>query len=286
MKGTKRISTKAQQMYDVIKELGPIKSKDLCEYFGWKSDTSVFNYVSELKNTHPELKSGREGFWIEQVLTPSKEEKVESKNHEGYSDPTAARAINNLANTMMTNGVNKVESEKKEKIYYKQGDVIVPISTMFNADQYVVISATTTGILICLPIYKVNNLTDEGYRKYQVRFLRDLYYVDAQFFTWINVKKTPVVKAERKFADDCPEVLPSATIELVKVCIRDILDLPSETKVIKAEKVATTTITPTTYTDKSKIFSSTDLKLAQQAADIWKKAFYQVTGGNHELGTV
>lgn len=269
-----------EKILEAIKELGPISSQDLADYIG----CSKFVIIDSVRNMRKGemgigiMSSREKGYWFDDKQTGF-------KNHEGYNDPTFKLAMDNLANTMMSNGIkDKALSTvvRKDKVIFEEGRIVrLNAFDSKSFKTFVIVGVSENGhVLKLVPVVDGRIFVfKDGERKICVS---DIYTALPQRATEIDTLKVEVFNAA---------LTEGGITKISKHVLSFIKDTINEASkpAVAAKEVETKTITiseaakPTVSCAKEekRAFSEMEmaLALARQRADIYEKVLFALIGG-------
>ena len=260
---------------ETLKTLGHATSFDISDLTGINRNRVKMlmkSYVMEQNPGCVKSVHGKGYFWEGPTEEPKKEEKPErypeTHNHEGYPDPTMARAMRNVMNNDYTPGEVWVFNDfnGEEKMYLILGSI----------------KGSVTGLMV--------NEVDSWFNEEQnipITVKGKMYYVDP----WrILSKPARVLKRSR-------DTISGLDLSQIRASIGKFLGVEPNTKVVEVEKVVEKEVPVEVVkeveveADISKKFeeriadleknlraAERDTEMAMQSADIWERAFYAVTG--------
>ena len=270
---TKNTKQKINKMVTILKEQkGYVTSEELANRLGF-AQKSFLNMISRHKDYLPPNVKGVTGkgyIWVDDPVVVEKKE--ETKNAEGYSDPTASKAIDNMKKYYYT------ESEYLPGVVYKV--------EQFYEDRLVLVISGYPGTINCL---EVKDIKDMFYDPDICIVLigAENYYVDPRRI--ISVPEKRFKKAKYNVPADCFNnvIKPAIAACLGIDTVEKIVEVPVEKAVEKIVEVpAQAKPQKVTYNGADypvKALDKEDLKHAEEIASIWKEAFYAVAGKNLTL---
>ena len=274
------------QIVSIVKENGgrPISSEDLAKACGMNSFHTLHAFLSYHKDLPQRklikaLPAGQGGGYV--YVGEDEEEKPETKNAEGYPDPTASKAMTNLKK------YDYRESQFEPGFVYQIDH--------FYEKQLVLVLSGYPGTVNCLMVCDVSNqfydpdicITLLNNEKYYVdprrivsipekRFDKCKFFVPQSYFNGtiraavaeclglsVIEKRVPVTKVVEKIVEKKVEV------PVVKE-VEKIVEKKVEVSADKFEHIKE-------FTEQIKNLEM-DLKLAEETAKIWQRALYAVTG--------
>lgn len=170
--------SRVDKILEAIKELGPISAADLMEYAGYENSNTTSTAISRLRSKYPQICRDKNGyFWRE------------TKNHEGYPDPTATTAINNIARSMMENGITTA-SAKKETVFFEIGRFIKLENDFRQGINKFLVIGKSGKYIYCLPVnnYVSKSTLETG----NIIYLPDSYKIICDVIETIDIISTPI----------------------------------------------------------------------------------------------
>ena len=277
---TEKVAKRNEKILEAIKELGPISSQDLADYIG----CSKYVIIDSVRNMRTGeqgigiMSSREKGYWFDDNQTSF-------KNHEGYNDPTFKFAMDNLANTMMSNGIKEKALSnviRKDKVIFEEGRIVrLNAFDSKGFKTFVIVEVKDNGrTLKLVPVVDGRTFVfKDGERKICVS---DIYTALPQRETEIDTLKIEAFNAA------LTEGGITKISRHVLSFIKDTINEASKPAVV-AKEVKTKTITiseaakPTVSCAKEekRAFSEMEmaLALARQRADIYEKVLFALIGG-------
>lgn len=270
-----------EKILEAIKELGPISSQDLADYIG----CSKFVIIDSVRNMRKGemgigiMSSREKGYWFDDKQTGF-------KNHEGYNDPTFKLAMDNLANTMMSNGIkDKALSTvvRKDKVIFEEGRIVrLNAFDSKSFKTFVIVGVSENGhVLKLVPVVDGRIFVfKDGERKICVS---DIYTALPQRATEIDTLKVEVFNAAlsegriTKISMHVLNFIKEAIADMNKPKVATISKPSIEAKLEPA--VVTNPQTPVYIHEKTYTEIEMELALAKQRADIYEKILLMMLGG-------
>lgn len=288
------------KIVEALKVMGHATSNELSDLTGIDRDVVKHLFHTHIKTMYPDniVSYPRKGYeWMETKNPPeikAAELKTEptdkygpNKNSEGYSDPTASKAIKNVEKSERINSFKEVHLEQPGEIWeYENG--------YYNATSRVdtmLLVLTSSGNSVCgLDV----RLVDERYNKEYcapINLKGKMYYVDCRRIFSKPAKSLDCRKAwlaEEAFKEIKTQI--ATCLGLEPVVIEKTVEVPVEKVVEKTvevpvEKIVEKKVEVPVMVDRddSDVRAlKRELAMAEQRAEIWEKAFYLVTAGKEK----
>lgn len=226
----------ANEVKDVLKELGHASAKELAEYCGCSVPT-IYNKIKEIDTAEPyKIVRTKDGYMWK-----------ETKNAEGYPDPTASIAIDNVAKQMMSNSLDEAFNP------VAVGDVFEVVGSDKLKGEFLLIA--NDGQWVSLNVYRSVNDSN----------LISLKDTDAKVdrrITTVSPRKYTLNKTETLSARDMAKVR-KALVEWLGLGV-------NENAVKEAMQKSELVVLPQ---------DDTELRMERQRAEIWEMAFRLMAGG-------
>ena len=280
------------QIVEVLSTMGKAKASDISELTGisqWNVSDLIRKYV---KPMYPEnitvfvgkgyvWKNGEEIKNVQETKTEVIEDKHGyGKNHEGYSDPTASKALDNVEKIMSFRNAPPKPGDicEYECAYYSRStDVDTYMLVLSVGENY----ACGYGLKLLEDFY-------DGEFCFKLRLNKVDYYIDARK---VFVKSGKAIKARRFFiSEDKFNAIKAKTSKLLgfdvveRVVEKEVkVEVPVEKIVEKVVEVPVEKIVETPVVidrdDPMVPKLKMELELAQQRAEIWERAYYALATG-------
>lgn len=279
---------KRQQILEAIKEFSPdgISVKDLKDISGSASDNATSNSVAVLRKSDPNIKvkyATRGGSRVS-LFYYEKEKKEDSfvgpKNHEQYPDPTAEKALNNLAREMMEKGV---ADYKREVLSVNIGYFVRLENGFRNGNHEFLIVNKSGRYIYCVPVIdripynSINEcVTIEGNKRVLCSYIET---IDFSYVSLENCKIGDTVRISSDILDAVKRKMPKFVVTT--------LVTPADNKVEKSpvpEAEDIKIVAPPTEMVKEESELLHKVELEKQRADIYEKAFYALLGQHQHFG--
>lgn len=288
------------KIVETLRVMGHATASEISELTGINRNTIKCLFTSHIKPKYPDnaFSIPRKGYeWVEVKNPPeikAAESKAEptdkygpNKNSEGYSDPTASKAIRNVEKSERINSFKEVHLEQPGEIWeYENG--------YYNATSRVdtmLLVLTSAGNSVCgLDV----RLVDERYNKEYcapINLKGKMYYVDCRRIFSKPVKSLDCRKAwlaEEAFKEIKTQI--ATCLGLEPVVVEKTVEVPVEKVVEKTvevpvEKIVEKTVEVPVMVDRDDPAVprlKEQLAMAEQRAEIWEKAYYLMATGKEK----
>lgn len=235
----------ANEVKDVLRELGHASAKELAEYCGCSVPT-IYNKIKEIDTAEPyKIVRTKDGYMWK-----------ETKNAEGYPDPTASMAIQNVAKQMMSNSLDEAFNP------VAVGDVFEVVGSDKLKGEFLLIA--NDGQWVSLNVYRsVNDINLISLRDTDAKVDRRI--------TTVSPRKYTLNKTETLSARDMAKVR-KALVEWLGLGVNEnaVKEAVNENAVKEAMQNSELVLLPK---------DDTELRMARQRAEIWEMAFRLMAGG-------
>lgn len=269
------------KILNAIKTLGPITGGELAKHFG-VSRFVIVDAVREMRKGEIGIgimSSHDKGYWFDDNV-------VGFKNKEGYNDPTFKLACDNLAKTMMANGVDKTDGKvvRLDKVIFEEGRIVKAIDKSYAIDgisTYVIVKVDLP-LIKCVPVghARAHKICKEAVGEDGI-LVTDSYKALTKYVTTFDTNKVKLLNV----AIDDRDVT-----KISKYTLERIVNAISPDKEEKKMKKEETTVKApyklpdrmaTTFADIPKFdyVKELELALAKQKAEIYEKILFAMIGG-------